>query len=314
MTNERELLSVLTKVFPKESWDEDSGASMSRLSSLSHDDVINLFSKQFTLHNEFSLLNRSCENAQEILIDSDILEVDINDYLNDDQFKAYHKTFHLSSAELSEKIIRILYKLLEAQKEIPSIDQSYLTINCLNFCFDTLTRLNEKQIFNDNDQTVIKIKITDLICQCFNSLVQRVDNIMKVHLRKIYSILESSVCESEISYGLLMCIFTTVANLCKQKSSQRNENVEILKLCNHLVLKHMEMLSKNNTKFLFMIQKRLMEIMALLRNTQKPSLIAGGNGMKKKRRRKFKYSSHHHSLLDSCIFEKLLIHSFPFIR
>ena len=105
-----------------------------------------------------------------------------------------------------------------------------MTINCLNFCLDTLIRLHDKSIFNQDDQTVIKIKLTQLICQYFNSLVQRDGNEMKTHIRRIYSILESSLYEKEITYGLIMCIITTLGNLSIRKSPQRNENIEMLKL------------------------------------------------------------------------------------
>lgn len=306
MTNERELVNVLTKVFPNDCWEGASELSMSRLSSLSRDDVRNIFSREFRLLKLSSLtclLNGSCENAHEITLDDDI---EVDKYLNDEDFKAYNDSFCISPAELADRIIKIFSKLLEAKKESTSIDRSYLTVNCLNFCFDTLIRLSEKKVFNGSDQTVIKIKLTQLICQCFNSLVQRDGNEMKTHIRRSYSILESSLYEAEITYGLIMCIVTTLGNLCIRKSSQRNENMDMFKLCNHLVLRQMEMLSESDYDLLFMIQKRLLEIMTVLTETPQ------SNGRRKLKN--INYQRHHHSQMDACIFERILIDSFAFVR
>ena len=80
MTNERELVNVLMKVFPNDYWEGATELSMSRLSSLSRDDVINIFSREFRLLKLGSLrsLNGSCENAHEISLDDDI---EVNEYL-----------------------------------------------------------------------------------------------------------------------------------------------------------------------------------------------------------------------------------------
>jgi hypothetical protein len=291
---------VLTKVFPNDYWESEEALLVSRLTSLSHDEVKEIFSKHFRLTR--SDLDGSCENAHSIIIDETVA-INLEECLNDDDFKAFNSSFYISSAELAERIIKILYKLLDAERERSSVDRSYLTIKCLNFCLDTLTRLNEMCIFNKSDQTVIKIKIAQLICQCFNSLAQQDDNTMKVQLNRVYSILESSEVEEELTYSLTMCIITTIGSLCLRR---QKETKEMLEKCNHLVLKQMEKLS--GSEFLLVIQKRLADIIAVLRKNQKPQ--------KAVRRRKSRKSNRHHFEVsnEACAFERIFIDSIAFVK
>lgn len=306
MTNERELVNVLTKVFPNDFWEcADEGRSW--LTTLSQDDVKRIFSKEFGLLKQPS---PSPRRNHQISINSSMSESEIDDietFLSDD-FKDYNNSFHISSAELSIKIIKIFLKLVEFEVE-GSVDKNTSTINLLNFSVDTLKHLSDRNIFNELDQTVIKIKITQLICQCFNSLVKRDCKNFKWHVKKIFNLLELSLSEKEITFGLIMCIMTTIGNLCISKSSQKVENLELLKLCSHLVLKQMEILSDGD--FLFIIQRRIMEIISLLRKLETPQR----NKMKKRTKLvDIKNHRHHHSQMETCIFERLLIDSFPYVK
>lgn len=292
-------------MFPNDYWESEEALAISRLSSFSRHKVKEIFSKQFRLTR--SDLNGSCENAHEILIDESI-DINLEECLNDNEFKAFNTSFYISSAELAAYIIKIFYKFVDADREKASVDRSFLTIKCLNFCLDTLTRLNEKCIFNKCDQTVIKIKIAQLICQCFNSLTQHDDNVIKIHLKRVYNILDSGIIEMEITYGLIMCIITTLGSLCLRNSQKRNENLKMLKLCDHLVLKQMEILS--DSEFLLMIQKRLMEIISVLRKIQKPQNVA----RKRKMRKYHVINCHHHSHMDACVFERILLESIAFVK
>lgn len=310
MTNERELVNVLTKVFPNDSWEcAEDLSSGSRLTTLSHGDIKRIFNKEFGLLKQ---TETSSSRAHQTSINSSMNElesedVDIEKFLSDD-FKAYNESFHISSAELSLKIIQIFHKLLEVEDR-NSVDRNSLTLSCLNFSVDTLKHLSDRNIFNELDQTVIKIKITQLICQCFNSLVKRDCKNLKWHIKKLFNLLEMSANDKEVTCGLIMCIITTMANLCIRKSSQKVENLDLLKLCGHLVLKQMEILDVNHGDFLFIIQKRLMDILKVLRKQQITQ-----KGKKGKKGRKLNIKNHHHSQLDACIFERLLIDSFPFVR
>lgn len=313
MTNERELVNVLTKIFPNDYWEcAEELSSGSRLAKLSHGDVKRIFSKEFGLlkqsHSSFSRAHQVSINSSMNEVEND--DVDIEKFLSDD-FKAYNDSFHISSAELSLKIIQIFHKLLEVERE-SSVDRNSLTLSCLNFSVDTLKHLSDRNIFNLLDQTVIKIKITQLICQCFNSLVKRDCKNLKWHVKKLFNLLEMSVNDKEVTCGLIMCIITTMANLCIRKSTQKLENLDLLKLCSHLVLKQMEVLDVNHGDFLFIIQKRLMEILKLLRKQQNTQSF--GKRGKRGKNMVFKNHQHHHSQLDTCIFERLLIDSFPFVR
>lgn len=306
MTNERELVNVLTKVFPNDFWEgAEELSSGSRLTLLSRDDVKRIFSKEFGLLKESS---QFCTRSHQISINSSMNELEIEDdiekFLSDD-FRAYNDSFRISSAELSLKIIKIFHKLLEVERE-SSVDRNSLTLSCLNFSVDTLKHLSDRNIFNELDQTVIKIKITQLICQCFNSLVKRDCKNLKWHVKKLFNLLEMSVSDKEVTCGLIMCIITTMANLSIRKSPQKVENFDLLKLCSHLVLKQMEILDASD--LLFIIQKRLMEILDVLRKLQKSQKCG-------KRKRKIDVKNcHHHSQLDTCIFERILIDSFSFVR
>lgn len=309
MTNERELVNVLTKVFPNDFWEcADELSATSRLSVLSHDDIKNIFSKEFNLlKSNSSSCSRAHQTSMNSMSEVDSEEVDINKFLSDD-FKAYNESFHISSAELSIKIIQIFHKLLEIDRE-SSVDRNSMTISCLNFSIDTLKHLSDRNIFNEYDQTVIKIKITQLICQCFSSLVKRDCKNLKWHVKKLFNLLEMSAKDKEVTCGLIMCIITTMANLCIKKSSQKVENLELLKLCSHLVLKQMEILDVNGSDFLFIIQRRLMKILKMLKKVQASQKVR-----KKKKAKKIDIKKHHHSHIDACIFERLLIDSFPFIK
>jgi hypothetical protein len=103
---------------------------------------------------------------------------------------------------------------------------------------------------------------------------------------------------------------TTMANLCLRKSSQKIENLDLLKLCSHLVLMQMEIIDGDGGDFLFIIQKRLMEIVNALRKSQNAQSCA----KKRKNKVNAKNCRHHHSQMDACIFERFLIDSVPFVR
>lgn len=310
MTNERELVNVLSKVFPNDFWEDAEQLSRgSRLTEISQDDFKRIFLKEFRLLKQPSVSTHY--RAHQISLNSSMTDLsddlDMSKFLSD-EFKAYSDSFHISSAELSIGIIKICHKLVEVERE-SSIDRNFLTLNCLNFSIDTLKHLSERSIFNELDQTVIKIKITQLICQCFSSLVKSDCKNVKSHLKKVFTLLELSVSEKEITCGLIMCIITTIGNLYIRKSPQKVESSEQLKLCSHLVIKQMEIISADNDNFLFIVQKRLMEIVNALKKQEAPQQTR-----KRKRARKLDIKDHHHSQLDTCIFERILIDSFPFVK
>lgn len=228
-----------------------------------------------------------------------------------DEYNKRNETMQLSPSQLAQKVIEILKKLVvvENATALGQTDQNSVTMCCLHFSLDTLNHLQDQKIFSENDQTVIKVNLMELTFLCFNNLVNRDGKSIEPMFKKLFHLLELSD-QNEISCGLILNILTILNNLCVKKSIQKTENLKMFVLCNHLILKQMEVLSCDK-ELLHVIHLQLIRI---IKNVQEAHRIRFCDNKKPKKRRKDVKSTHHDSLADGCIFERLLIDSFPLIK
>lgn len=312
MTNERELVNVLTKIFPTECWDEDS--EKASLTEVTSEDVRKLYRKLWLLDpSELSEVEEpqiTKKISSFALINCDSDDADCSAFLTED-FNTNHEAARLSSSQLAQNVIEILKKLVEIENAsvLGQTDQNSVTMCCLHFSLDTLHHLHDALVFNADDQTVIKMKLMELTFLCFNNLVNRDGKSIEPVFKKLFHLLEQSD-DVRISCGLILNILAILNNLCVKKSIQKTENLNMFRLCNHLILKRMEILSVER-ELLHVIHQLLIRIIGNVRTAHRMRL---GEKKKKKRTTDIDWVTHHDSTADACIFERLLIDSFPFIK
>ena len=228
------------------------------------------------------------------------------------EFNNRNEKKQVSSSQLGHMIIDILKKLVQIEKKnvLEQTDQNSVTMSCLSFSLETLGHLQLHPVFNEDDQTVIKAKLMELTFLCFNNLVNRDGKAIETVFKKLFNLLETSD-NVEISCGLIVNILVILNNLCVKKSIQKTENMNLFILCNHLILRRMEILSTEKDLLQF-IHLLLIRIIRNVRNAHEKRL--GDKNKKRKRKTINTIMTHHDSLADSCVFEKLLIESFSFIK
>lgn len=310
MTNERELVNVLTKIFPSERWDTD--LETASLDAVSREEIKKIY-KTLLLLDPTKKTEKEPEQKKETVIV--LLKPDqdddgcCEDYFTA-EFNKRNETMQLSTSQLAQKVIAILKKLvtIEDTSDLRQTDQNSVTMSCLQFSLDTLNQLHEQSIFNDNDQHVIKLNLLELTYLCFNNLVNRDGKSIEPVFKKLFHLLELSD-ENELSCGLIINILAILNNLCVKKSKQKSENLCLFALCNHLILKRMTILSRDED-LLHSIQVLLIRIIRNVRTAHRQRFCD-----KKRRRAKMRHDSttHHDSFSDACTFERLLIESFPLI-
>lgn len=312
MTNERELVVVLTKIFPTECWELNT--DISHLQAQSREDIKRLYKRLWLLDptkqlDDCNVIDK-IKRHNSIPGSDDGIDNDCGKYFTE-EFNNRNETRKLSSSELALNVINVLQKLVEVENTstLGQTDQNSVTMCCLKFSLDTLSHLHEQHVFNEIDQTVIKIKLMELTFLCFNNLVNRDGKSIEPVFKKLFNLLEISETD-EVSCGLILNILTILNNLCVKKSIQKTQNLNMFILCNHLILKHLENLSKDK-ELLHIIQRMLIRI---IRNVKSAHLIMICDKKKPKKRAKELWSNHHDSRCDSCTFERLLIDSFAFIK
>lgn len=308
MTNERELVNVLTKIFPSEPWNSEQEKSF--LNPVTRDDIKKVYKNLWLLDP-----TKTCEKETKarkkvsLVIVQNVDEEDPNNYEEffTKEFINREETMKLSSSQLAQKTIAVLKKLV-AIEDTSILDQHSVTMSCLYFSLDTLNQLYGETIFNDNDQSVIKVNLMDLTYECFNNLVNRDGKSIEPMFKRLFQLLEISDIDNEISCGLIMNILAILNNLCVKKSSQKAESLRMFSLCNHLILKRMEILSEDK-ELLHALQLLLIRIISNVRNAHYLELC-----VKKKPKTKLRHNFTEHSFADACTFERLLIKSFPLIK
>ena len=236
-------------------------------------------------------------------------EQNFKDFFTDD-FCTHQESLKISSSQLALKVIEILKKLVEIENAnaLGQTDQNSVTLCCLHFSLDTLMQLHDQLIFSENDQTVIKLNLMGLTFLCFNNLVNRDGKAIEPMFRKLFHLLEISD-SNEISCGLILNILTILGNLCVKKSQQKVENLNLFLLCRHLVMKRLEILSLDR-ELLDIVQMLLIKIIRNVRKSREILITKKG-----KRRKLVEFSGIHHDVTsDACVFELLLIETFPMIK
>ena len=311
MTNERELVIVLTKIFPTEVWDAQH--EKSHLPTMSRSDIKKLY-KTLWLLDPIKVFNapetkQAKKSLSEVIPDFEEDENKDCEKFFTEEFNKRHETMQLSPSQLAQKILIILKKLVEVENSsaLGQTDQNSVTMCCLLFSLDTLNNLYDQRIFSENDQTVIKLSLMELTFLCFNNLVNRDGKSIEPVFKKLFHLLELSD-QNEISCGLILNILTILNNLCVKKSIQKTENLNMFILCNHLILKRMEIISCDK-ELLHIIHLQLIRI---IKNIQTAHRTRSCD--RKKTKKKDVSMTHHELLTDSCIFERLLIDSFPMIK
>lgn len=310
VTNGRELTSVLTKIFPTESWNEDK--ENSSLKELSNEDFIRTY-KQLKLMrniNDRIVIKEVTKLMIQIDNENELEQEDFNEFMSE-EFKKSIENHQTTSAQLAQNVIRILSKLCELDNscELTETDQNSITMKCLNFSLDTLTQLFEQRVFTENDQTVIKFNLIELTILCFRNLVNRDTKSIENEIKKLFHLLELSD-DNRMTCGLILITFTALNNGCVKNSSDKSECMKLFTLCHHVVLRQMEILSKDK-EIIHLLQLHLLRIIKTLKTLSKTEIE------KVKQRRKFhfnKKSHHSNEKSDFCVFEKILIESLPLTR
>lgn len=307
---------MLTKIFPTEPWAVETETSY--LSSVSRENVTRLYKRLWLLNSSEKhassqragdKVNKNINNA--IADYNDDVEDNCEDFMTD-ELSLRQEEMKLSSSQLAQNIIVILEKLVEIENNIAlqQTDPNSVTMCCLRFSLDALSHLHDQEVFSDGDQTVIKVNLLELTFLCFNNLVNRDGKSIEPVFKKLFHLLEVSD-NVEVSCGLILNILTILNNLCVKGSIQKTENLNMFILCNHLILKRMEILSSDR-QLLHIVQKFLIRIIKNIKVAHKLRLCD-----KKRPKRNSKTSefiSHHDSTADACFFERLLIDSFVFIK
>ncbi|CRK97431.1 CLUMA_CG010820, isoform A [Clunio marinus] len=310
VTNEHELVNVLAKIFPNERWDESSDVQY--LNPLSRDEVKQIY-KQLWLLNP-SRINENLRpktivkffSNNESTYECNIPD-DIEDYLSS-EFKDKEMPI-ISSSQLAQHIIKIFQKLviIDNTNTLKQTDKNSVTMRCLQFSLDTLNHLHEQKVFNDVDQNVIKLNLLKLTMMCLNNLINRDGKSIEPIFKKLFSLLELSD-SNELSCGFILSIMTILNNLCVTKSIQKTENLNLFVLCNHLITKRIELMS-HDKELLDTIQIFLIRIVSNVRAAHQARF-----GENKTRKKPTIKHCHHDLLADACMFEKLLLETFPLIK
>lgn len=314
MTNERELVNVLTKIFPTECW--DAGMGESRLCELTKGDFSRIFKRLWLLDPSDKIEDVPCDEIKKssnvVINECEVDDTDDSEQFVTDEFNKRHETMQLTSSELAFRILLILQKLVEIENAtaLGQTDQNSVTMCCLHFSLDTLGHLHDETVFNDADQTVIKASLMELTFLCFNNLVNRDGKAIEPVFKKLFHLLEVSD-DNEISCGLILNILTILNNLCVKRSIQKSENLNMFILCNHLILRRMNIISKDK-ELLHLIHLLLIRIISNVRTAH--HLRVCDKKAKKRSKTIVDPVIHHDSLADACIFERLLIESFPFVK
>lgn len=315
MTNERELATVLAKIFPTECWEAD--VNISYLTMLTREDTKRLYKRLWVLDptkqlDDCKVLAKAKRIS--IVLTSECEEnVDSNfDQYMSEEFNRRNETKRLSSSELAHNVITVLQKLVEVENAsvLGQTDQNSVTMCCLNFSLDTLGFLHQQKVFSENDQTVIKMKLMELTILCFNNLVNRDGKAIEPVFKKLFHLLEVSE-NPEVTCGLVLNILTILCNLCVKTSVQKTQNLNIFTLCNHLILMQLENLS-NDKELLHIVHKMLIRIIKNIKTEHQTRMC--DKKKPKRQSKELQRSCHHDSSRDSCVFERLLIDSFAFIK
>lgn len=315
LANDRELVQLLTKIFPMSENQSDDEVRLQQVS----DDKLQKFYKSIRL-------TRSCDRSddREHLTcneNSDLCKIENEDEPSSEnkeneeifnenecflQYREKLNSIKASPARIAQHIIKILTKIctIESKDELTHIDRrSSTTLTCLNFALDTMIHLQEQNIFSTHNQTTLKLDLMQLVFICISNLFGRELESHESEVRKLINVLNSSD-DINISCGFALMTFTMLQNICMKNSKDKINCTELF--LNNLteIIKKVDYLQSNSTKLHSCVQNKLIDIILILKHN---------SSVKHKILRHHEKSDTnlHHNIIDSdsCPFEKILIAS-----
>ena len=301
---------MLTNIFPTGKWEVN---PMGTLQQITKKEVLMIFKSLWLLHprkknrgmNKILKITKQIEDASSELEDSvTFVAANYEEYITE-EFNNRSISMRLTSGEMSLRILKILYDLLQNENvgALSNTDQASVTAHTLEFCLETLERLNTETIFNDDDQNVLKVKVIEVMFVCLNNLVDLDGKEMLPVFKKLFSIFETG--NTEVSCAMVLAILTILSNLCVKNSKQKAEILKTFELCSHSVLKVMSMIVSSDTVLFFKIQKLLMNAIDNIKMANEKKCV------KKNKQVLNSLRNHHNSVKEICIFERMLLDSLP---
>ena len=301
---------MLTNIFPTGKWEVN---PMGTLQLITRKEVLAIYKSLWLLHP-----NKKPHSIKRILKKADQIEAatseleDNNTFIAEnyeefvtEEFKNRNITMRLTSGEMSFRVLKILHDLLQNENvgALSNTDQASVTAHTLEFCLETLERLNTETIFNDDDQNVLKVKVVEVMFMCLNNLVDLDGKEMLPVFKKLFSIFETG--NAEVSCAMVLAILTILSNLCVKNSKQKAEILKTFELCSHSVLKVMAMIVSSDPDLFFKIQKLLMNAIDNIKMANEKKNV------KKNKQVVNSLRNHHNSVKEICIFERMLLDSLP---
>lgn len=230
-----------------------------------------------------------------------------------DKLTKFNESFNLSSTELSLNIIQTFCKLVQTENRylFKQTDHDSVTNCSFKFAVKVLTKLYENAIYNDNDQTVIKISIMKLVFLCFKNLLKCDDDkSVGFQFKELINQLQLSN-ETEITCGLIICIANILAFICMTYSSQKQQVLNLFNAHIELMLEKIEFIG-SDVDLLFILQRNFIKII----NAIKTHNYLHRKKQRRKQRKETDSESssvnhhhNHHMQAEVCVFERLLINS-----
>lgn len=301
---------MLTNIFPTGKWEVN---PMGTLQLITRKEVLTIYKSLWLLHpkkkpHSIKRVTKKTtqieEAASEIEDNVSFIAENYEEFITE-EFNNRNITMRLTSGEMSFRVLKILYDLLQNENvgALSNTDQASVTAHTLEFCLDTLERLNTETIFNDDDQNVLKIKVIEVMFMCLNNLVDLDGKEMLPVFKKLFSIFETG--NAEVSCAMVLAILTILSNLCVKNSKQKAEILKTFELCSHSVLKVMAMIVSSDPDLFFKIQKLLMNAIDNIKMANEKKNV------KKNKQVVNSLRNHHNSVKEICIFERMLLDSLP---
>lgn len=299
---------MLTSIFPTGKWEVN---PMGTLKLITRKEVLKIYKSLWLLHPKNKhhsikrILKKTTQNNESTseTENSDTFIAENYDEFITEEFKNRHISMRLTSGEMSLRVLKILYDLLQNENvgALSNTDQASVTAHTLEFCLETLERLNTETIFNDDDQNVLKVKVIEVMFMCLNNLVDLDGKEMLPVFKKLFSIFETG--NAEVSCAMVLAILTILSNLCVKNSKQKADILKTFELCSHSVLKVMAMIVSSDPDLFFTIQKILMNAIDNIKMANEKKNV------KKNKQVVNSLSNHHNSVKEICIFERMLLDS-----
>lgn len=301
---------MLTSIFPTGKWEVN---PMGTLQLITRKEVLKIYKSLWLLHPKKKhpsikrILKKTTQNDESTseTEDNDTFIAENYDEFITEEFKNRNISMRLTSGEMSLRVLKILYDLLQNENvgALSNTDQASVTAHTLEFCLETLERLNTETIFNDDDQNVLKVRVIEVMFMCLNNLVDLDGKEMLPVFKKLFSIFETG--NAEVSCAMVLAILTILSNLCVKNSKQKADILKTFELCSHSVLKVMAMIVNSDPDLFFKIQKLLMNAIDNIKMANEKKHV------KKNKQVVNSLRNHHNSVKEICIFERMLLDSLP---